>query len=53
MNATIKSEKDIIELLKTHSDSERIYIKESEETMSISELLFFYDDQELTIEFEA
>jgi len=47
----IKSENDIIELLETHSDSERVYIQESGEVISLSELLFGYDNQELTIEF--
>jgi len=46
----IKEEKDILELLETHSNSERVYIRESGIVISLSELLSCYDGQELTIE---
>jgi hypothetical protein len=49
----IRSEKDIIELLETHSDSERVYIRESGEIISLSELLFGYDGQDCTVVFQA
>jgi len=46
----LKEEKDILELLKTHFDSDKVYIQESGEVVYLSELIFGYDNQELTIE---
>ena len=48
----IQDEQDIFELFENHSDSERVYIRESGEIISLSELLFGYDGQDLTIEFQ-